>query len=210
MADRYVKGSLFSPDKEQEAAAYLVPNRGPSADALFASGYFEAAALLAQLMIKNAAPVDTTIYPLVFLYRHAVELALKQLLRDFSAIAQKEILPRKKMTSTHDLMLLWGGLSPWLGSLDPSGDPDAPRIALDEVQDVISDFAKVDPDGQAARYDTDTKGKQTLNRFDSINIESLARGMALVHEAAIYWLREVSEERASLDLSRRDRPKTGP
>ena len=49
--------------------------------AAYASGYLEAAKLLARIVIYAQRHMDTLVYPIIYLYRHYLEIQLKDLIR---------------------------------------------------------------------------------------------------------------------------------
>ncbi|RYZ17931.1 MAG: hypothetical protein EOO70_00475 [Myxococcaceae bacterium] len=201
----YVKGSLFSAHRRQgEPSAYLSPNRGPLAKMLYAWGYFETASTLGRQMLRNHAPVDTAIYPLVYLYRHGVELALKQLAHDLAVIACEQVVSAKKM-GQHNLLALWGPVQSWLETAEYTLAEDAPRMELHEAAAVIEDLDAVDPDGQAARYDARKDGTHTLNTFETLNIQTLVDGMEGLSEFLHFWTQRMLDERLHLEQQRRER-----
>lgn len=61
----------------------------PDQFGIYALGYREAAELLGQRCLNSRAEADSLVYPLVFLWRHYVELRLKELLRGLNYIDQQ-------------------------------------------------------------------------------------------------------------------------
>lgn len=203
MAVRYVKGSLFTQHVAGEASAYLAPNRGAGARALYAAGFFDAGDLLATTMVANRAPVDTCIYPLLFLYRHAVELAVKQIAADISAL----LGIAAPAPGQHNPQVYWQWLRPHLDGFDLVGRGDRDAVTLDEVDDIVTDLVAVDPDGQAGRYDVTSRGMPTLDGFGSINIVAFHTAMTKMHAAMNFWLHETQDRRAEVEQRRRARGK---
>ena len=76
---------------------------------LFAQGYFHAASKLADdFLFHDHADSYYDIYPIVFLYRHSLELCLKQILFDAALLVEFKTIENleKKLSHNHDLILL--------------------------------------------------------------------------------------------------------
>ncbi len=189
MAAKQAPVNLFTSEGDGNDLAYLVPNKATPRTS-YVLGYFDAAKRLADLILTRRAPIDIAIYPVVYLYRHAVELALKELHEDFARILKTSEEP----LHGHKLLKLWQKVEPNLGLLDPVDvgrtcyelEMDAPDVA--RVAALIGQLARVDPDGQAARYERDNKGNETLNSLDVINVRVFAVGMEEVCQALHAWM----------------------
>ena len=104
--ERYVKGSLCSPFAGGPYA-YLDPNRAGPLHA-YALGYLEAAITLGESAMRR--PSDLAFYPLLHLFRHGVELALKQLAYDVAKYKGASEGPKLN----HLIEGLWDQLRPGL------------------------------------------------------------------------------------------------
>jgi len=71
--------NLFRPGPSAPMNACVGTNGGPANFSRYASGYFEAGAILVRNLAGSSRDIDILIYPLVFLYRHAIEASLKHL-----------------------------------------------------------------------------------------------------------------------------------
>jgi hypothetical protein len=78
--------SLFSQSADTWNNACLNFARNPWH--LCATGYLEAADHLSARVIETERGLDTSIYPIVFLYRHYLELRLKELIVQGSALVE--------------------------------------------------------------------------------------------------------------------------
>lgn len=104
---------LFVNTQEPGAAyAYLAVNHGDMARRLYCSGFLEASAHLLRASAANELPVDYCFYPAVFLFRHGLELAIKEMLAAIWALNRREGEPPLR----HGLQKLWEELRPDLAA----------------------------------------------------------------------------------------------
>lgn len=153
---------------------------------LYAFAYKDAADGLVQAMADRKVPLDTGIYPLLFLYRHALELQLKLMLstaRNLAGLKQKNY-------DKHSLMPMWSEFRKLLKELDPS----QPEVDVIAAHDFIRQLDKVDPDSMAFRYATTRHGKEHLPGVTHINIRHLRdvlNSIFLWLKGAYGWLGEM-------------------
>jgi len=137
--------------------------------------------------LRGFAQSPPRFYPVCFLYRHALELMLKEIVRDaddaieslricgsLSGMKTREARGLRPLIRSHGLgALLIDYVIPRLRIID------APTV-LPIVREVIDAFDAIDPRGQTFRYSVDTNDSLTLpewRRYD------LARIKAAVDEA---------------------------
>ena len=127
---------------------------------------------------------DALIYPLLALYRHHIELALKELIRScpayLSDLSDAEIEKKlQKVYATHSLRSLWSALQTlYLNCNDWTSEEG--RKAFEHLLFELDDH---DPHSQAGRYPMDKKGTQTLTRLISVDLPNLKAG---VHKISHY------------------------
>ncbi len=137
----------------------------------YAEGYKRAGDILTgELAAHPTHGLDFVVYPLVFLYRHAIELQLKGVIRDGRRLLRLEAVSGKEIQH-HGLEKLWELARPILEEVWPEAD----TCCLDRIAKVVHDLAKADPDSQAFRYDRDRKGNRTKPRLSHVNIERFRR-----------------------------------
>lgn len=78
-ATRYKHNDLFRPGDDWQLNAFVGRNGGPYELDDYADGYFLSGRRLVDSLLENPTFLDVIIYPLVFTYRHAIELVLKYL-----------------------------------------------------------------------------------------------------------------------------------
>lgn len=132
----------------------------------YALGYKDAADALLYALAERSTSLDTVIYPLVFLYRQALELQLKLLL----PLARRLAEAPAKDDHRHELMPLWKELRQHLEVLITDED-DAEYTAMEEF---ISQLHEADPRSFAFRYPTNMRGEVSLPDLAHVNVRHLS------------------------------------
>ena len=185
--ERYVKGSLCSP-YSGGAYAYLDPNRAGPLHA-YAVGYLEAAITLGESAIQQ--PSDLAFYPLLHLFRHGVELALKQLAYDLARYDGSGGGP----VLDHLIANLWKsvkpGLDQWIEARRYSGEPPPDSAEFD---DIMADLALVEPTGFPSRYPTTKKGDDIHPELSTVDFGRFVHAARRSEDTLRTWLYQLSED----------------
>jgi hypothetical protein len=131
----------------------------------YAKGYKLAADLAVEHVAKTRQDQDIVIYPVVFLYRHYVELMFKSLIYDLGTLLRRPV----KVPEHHDLHKIWQRCLPLLLDAVPSttrGDAEA-------VGQYVEQFCKVDRASTAFRYPQDKAGGPSLPGLTHVNLANL-------------------------------------
>ncbi len=139
---------------------------------LYAAGYKRASDILAAHVISTGMGLDACIYPILFLYRHYLELRLKELLHSGSKLLSKNYT----MKSTHSLIRLWSDARPLVHEIFPDGD----AAELDSLERLLSEFSRIDEKSEAFRYPVNKKGAMYLDDIKYINVRNLIEILAKV------------------------------
>jgi hypothetical protein len=127
------------------------------------------------------------IYPLVFAYRHAIELSLKDLAVQLPLVWDEESEARL----THFLSDNWDRIKTYLKrkqEFDPEG------IFIDQVDTILKDFLEIDQTGQVFRYPTDRSGLNHLDgKVSAINVIVFQQAMDTVSKTFEFWMDIVRE-----------------
>lgn len=119
---------------------------------------------------------DKYFMPITFLYRHSLELKLKEMIRIGLKLKYED---EDSILKDHSLHCLWN----FVKALLCEYWPDSPREELSGVESVIMAFHKVDPTGQNLRYSRDTKNNKTTLSFpDSVELLDLKQIVTSVFE----------------------------
>jgi len=157
----------------------------------YVSAYKMAADMLGQ-RTHEGRQINWLIFPIWYLYRHHLELNLKSLIWDGDALARA---PQRSILE-HKLMPLWEYcLEQILKWQKPF-----PKEQLDAVAATLQQFDEIDPDSQAARYATTTKGAPSGLLGKEINVKSFVEAT----QKTLTFLSAVSEGFSELQHSRQD------
>lgn len=155
---------------------------------IYVAGYKDAADALVVALVERKAPLDSVVYPLVFLYRQGLELQLKLILPLARRLAGKEAVADHQ----HGPMPLWSGLRRHIEQLDPRQDDKE----LPAIEDFIRQLDTVDPASFAFRYSPTKKGEVSLPELRHLNVRHLSEVMDSVFMllGGIYsWLGEMDQ-----------------
>ena len=158
--------TLFKPTDAHTSAPL---NYGVNPDFLYCEGYLRAARILANYACNQPYDRDVLVFPIAFLYRHHVELALKDLVRIAGELSSRKALA----TGHHFLGDLWTELKRILEDIG-----EAPsKSEVEGVDAYIGQLEKIDKISETFRYATTKKRQVHLQGVDSIDIRSLAESM---------------------------------
>jgi hypothetical protein len=135
-------------------------------------GYREAADFLVEETEGEAYKRSNLIYPIIFAYRHSLELALKQLLEDHG-----RALGQPPEFRSHDISTIWPRCRSIIEHYNPGADP-AP---LEVLASLVQEFSEVDPGSFAFRYASDRQGKRLDLKIGCIDLSELRAVMAGIH-----------------------------
>jgi hypothetical protein len=145
----------------------------------YVEGYLQAAQLLVDTLIEKRllGHRDTLAMPILYTTRHGLELALKFVLRELTAIGMTKA---REGAADHDLLSYWSHLR------DQQVGDRVCREQLAALRPFVESLARIDDDGQELRYAENLDGKQSL------------AGHAVVHllliQASITELRAILEQ----------------
>jgi hypothetical protein len=142
--------------------------------AAYGRSYHEAAQHLVEHMASTHYR-DPDACPIVFLYRHAIELYLKEIIHwgnNLLKLNRKVTVAQKNIYTEHRLRILLKSIKPILrfrNLLDNWGDPHFNSFR--DVEKIIRELEEFDPGGSSFRYPVDTSGKNaTLPHHFCFNV----------------------------------------
>jgi hypothetical protein len=138
---------------------------------LMVDGYKKAADLMVERTIEDWRERDLLVFPIIFNYRHFLELSLKYHLATYGRGV--EIAPN---WNSHDLVVLW---SEFRDMLDRYGIDDPDEVDP-VVESIILSYAKVDPGSFSHRYPVDRQGITLPVARSELDLENLADVMNAV------------------------------
>lgn len=144
----------WQPDKGSEIATIACLNFAGDLH-LYHRGFRNGAEALIETLERREHGQDLLVYPLVYCLRHAVELALKMVIRG----ARNLLDEPGDFPDEHLLHNLWNTARPLLEEIWKDD-----KKAFDRVAGVVEDLRLIDPDGEGFRYPVTTKKKAAANR----------------------------------------------
>jgi len=143
----------------------------------FAKGYHKAASVIANDLLQRESFSDYEAYPVVFLYRHSLELYLKSivyksaLLCSFKGFSEID----SKLYNNHDLRFLVKKSDKILKQLFPS-ETDLEDILI-QLHEIANEFTQIDSNSFSYRYPIDSKGNYSTKRHQVIDLKSFSASM---------------------------------
>ncbi|MEQ8228414.1 MAG: hypothetical protein RIA64_10045 [Rhodospirillales bacterium] len=128
-------------------------------------GYKLAADLLVDQTEKEPWLRSKLVFPIIFCYRHYIELTLKDILQNYGVLGSLE-----PNTATHDLKSLWHDFRALIDQINDSGPDD---ISSSVVERWVMEFAKIDPSSQVFRYPTNNIGVPFSEGHESVDLLNL-------------------------------------
>lgn len=138
--------------------------------------------------VRNEQGHNTLVYPIVWLSRHAIEVALKGLLVTF----RDELDMAEKFKLTHDLVALRSTAEKLVRNLGRNDEPELARL-----REAISRIAALDPDATRFRYPT-TKDGTPSTSMEAINLDVLedeVKGILTALDAELDWVQAEGQAR---------------
>ena len=106
-------------------------------DIIYQDGYRQAALHLVEYLCDKGNEQDFLVYPIIYLYRHHIELTLKSIIRTaYSLLDEAVIGNRSDPLTQHDLSKLWASARPLLNAVSEIADNSA--FPLDDLEGIDS------------------------------------------------------------------------
>lgn len=135
------------------------------------TGYKSAADLMVAHVEKNSRERDILVCPIIFCYRHYLELSIKDMLSVYGSH-----VGISENWKTHSLTVLWHEYEEMLRRFGTTDPDEADPI----VGEVVAEFAKIDPKSDAYRYPIDNKGNALPLSVTELHLPTLMDVMSAV------------------------------
>ncbi len=129
----------------------------------YVEGYRIAAEKLIDDVLNTQNERDTLIYPFVFLYRHYLEIQLKEIIQIGSDLLNENA----EIITSHDLFQLWLSAKIIINNI---WHPDTDNNDMDKMEGIIKAISMIDTKSDSFRYPYDTKRKPNLKGISVINL----------------------------------------
>ena len=145
----------------------------------YTEGYRRGARVLVQHVVENQRDQDYLVYPIIFLYRHHIELALKNLIMKAPFLVERSLSDSEKgHLKTHRLDLLWQDLKPMFVDIcKVAGWNNLDSADVDGIDDYIRQLSGLDPYSYSFRYTHSKKGDPSLPQDVQVNLRNFAEMM---------------------------------
>ena len=144
----------------------------------YADGYKEAADRVVAT-INGLPHEDRLLCPIIFLYRHYVELKLKEIVLALDRLGETEIDP--KLFIKHDLMLFWSYIRKHLDCIREKPD----HSILNPTGLLIKELSELDPDSMHFRYSVNKKFEKMPVPY-CLDIKHFSKTMELINQGLAY------------------------
>jgi len=139
------------------------------------TGYKEAGDLLLQNCLEGGRQ-NVLVYPIFFLYRHYIELQLKEIIINGRLYLEE----RKRFPRGHNINRLWEECRRVVQEIDTSVEPNPPEqltresnTVYDSLGNDINVLGQLDPSSATFRYPTDVDGNPITIDFAAIHLRQL-------------------------------------
>jgi hypothetical protein len=161
---------LLRPSDDPRTAVSFSPHQF-SRDAFIWDGYMTAGAALIDEAERRPHDRNTLVYPILFNYRHGLEVAMKWTIEQYGSVANVAL-----DALDHDLWSLWKKCKAILLAV-PTPDADE---SLKSVEQMVKDFHDLDKEAIALRYSRKANGVTILLPDKPINLENVEHVMEAV------------------------------
>jgi hypothetical protein len=169
----------------------------------YKAGYRRGAEILVDYVCQNGRDQDFLVYPIIFLYRHHVELMLKRIIKRILYLIDARLTEdQKQHLERHRLDLLWRDLRMMLPRMcEAVGWEEIDAAHIKGVDEYIRQLSELDADSLSFRYSHSKKGKESLPRsLKNINLRHFGELMTRLAnylygiDEAVSWLFETKAE----------------
>lgn len=136
----------------------------------YLEGYRKAATALYGTAVETGTSPDYLVFPIAFLWRHHLELALK----DVISVGRQLAGEPPSFPSGHRLLALWQTARPHIAAC---GDPTAPELTNVEIS--LREFEGIDPYADGFRYplSRDQASQSLPSTLKYVNLRTLHESM---------------------------------
>ncbi len=163
---------------------------------LYARGYHEAARLVADFSIRSPNYHDYLALPIVFLYRHSIELYLKRIIPAAADLVHQKVTKneKKNLNTSHNLLILWKMLEPRLRSMHEQDASYFGEVQTAAIGAYIKQLSQIDPGASSFRYATAKGNKNNLPGLEIVNIVRTAALLERFTEKLSNWAQIIDEQ----------------
>lgn len=196
-ADRLFRGDLR--DWMNNACLNVTGNGDAYA---YKTGYRRGAEVLIDYVGQSGRDQDFLVYPIVFLYRHHVELMLKRIIRQAPCVISRCLTTQEKQhLEKHRLDLLWEDLKTMMPAICEAAGWGKLDAEIEGIDNYIRQLSDLDADSFSFRYSDSKKGQPSLpGNLKNINLRHFGDLMGRLAnylygvDEAMSWMAEAKAE----------------
>lgn len=196
-----VKHSLFRSGRTDGNVVLNFQDAASGEFGVYARAFHKAGQILFERMFAKSSYSSLEGCPIIFLYRHALELYLKAIVLHGEAILLmngKTLISNRSLLQKHSLLPFFPLLKQTFDAVGWTWELDIEGLrTFDEVEELLRDFETVDHASYTFRYPVDKKGNPSVPHHFMVHMPTFCERMdALLEalEAALIGL-EVTEDR---------------
>ena len=157
------KGDRLLPEAKNWGRGVTFPNDEISRHVFIWDGYMKAGAALVQACEECSDERHFLIYPILFNYRHAIELAIKWIIIQYGRYSTVQI----GNIEHHNLWKLWQICKQIIIEVGSESE------AISVVEGVIKEFHDLDKSAQAFRYPSNKEGVPFVLLYRMIDLQNI-------------------------------------
>ena len=168
---------------------------------LYAQAFHEAGQVLAERMFAHGGYSDLEACPIVFLYRHSLELYLKAIVLIGCDIMQRHgetLTDKERLFGNHRLLHLLPLIKRTFDAVGWTWHEDIEGLrTFEEVGELLQAFEKIDPGSYTFRYPVNTKGQPSVPHHFTFHMPTFCECMdAFLNmlEAAVMGLKVARDQ----------------
>ena len=130
----------------------------------YREGYRRGAQTLVRVAEETQCDQDFLVYPIIFLYRHHIELVLKRIIKQTPYLVERPLSQLENdHLKMHRLDLLWRDFKPMAAAISKAaGWNELVQEDVEGIDDYIRQIFEVDPSSYSLRYAHSKKGDPSL------------------------------------------------
>jgi hypothetical protein len=144
---------------------------------IYAKGYYWAASTLSDSLLSKAGYADYQGYPIIYLYRQSLELALKGII--YNAVPIADLLQNpsqaQQLQKHHRLVDLFGLVERVLDCAELFVDDPSFLDFMEHLGTIVKEFDRIDPGSYSFRYPINSLGKKSTGEHLLLNIVDIAK-----------------------------------
>jgi len=208
-----MRRKVFEPSKKDQWYQNAVVGGSWTKDWLYVAGYKEAADVLVNYTTSLNVVPDYLFYPICFNYRHALELTLKELIRDTEKLIQLSIqcgslnegeVEAAQMENNEDYLCGTHSMESLFNRLTDRLRLVCDQTLPDDIRYTVIELHNIDPDGQVFRYARAKHTQRNLSKQQCYNLlrirDMMGSTVAFLADGLGGWLdAEISNAQDYLD-----------